>query len=494
LTSSLLDVRRGSQTPRVSNYPPYATSAAPEAIDLAEYFGLILDGWQRYVLTHALGQRRDGAWTAPKVSCWVPRQNGKGSVIEALELYWLFCSQEELIVHSAHQHRTSQKAYERLERLIRRTPDFHRLVAQYRQANGEQQIELHDGRLLQYTTRSRTAVRGFSANKLILDEAQELTQDQMAAILPTVSAQINWQVYFFGTPPDDPSAWCYGLKEDGEASTPRLAHFDWGAELDLTDPDDRAKVNHSSLWYECNPALGIRIALETVEDENKPSGLGEKFPQERLGHWQPRATTGEGVIGEQLWRDLADASSERPNTLAFAIDVNPARTHGAIVAVGPRSDGLMLAAVVDYRPGTDWIPQRAADLRDRWDPIAIGLDVKGPGGSLLLDLDRFGIKMPEDPDEPQRGDLAVPNAGDAAAAYGLIVDLARQKGLRHLDEAPLNLAVAGAGTRPLAGGSAWNRKGTADICPLVAATVAHWAYVTRVEKVTAEYDPLANIY
>lgn len=494
MTSSLLVARRGSQTPRVSNYPSYAFSAAQDVFDLAEHAGLMLDDWQRYVLTHALGQRPDAWWTAPKVSCWVPRQNGKGAVIEALELYWLFVSKEELIVHSAHQHRTSQKAYERLERMIRRTPDLHRLVAQYRQANGEQQIELHDGRLLQYTTRSRTAVRGFSANKLVLDEAQELTTEQMAAILPTVSAMQNWQVYFFGTPPDDPAAWCYGLKADGEAGDPRLAHFDWGVDLDLTDPADRAKVNDPDTWYAANPALGVRIAIETVEDENKPSGLGTKFAQERLGHWQPRVSTSGGVVDEKLWRDLADPGSDRPARVAFAIDINPARTYGAIVAIGPRDDGRMLASVVDYRPGTNWIPERAAQLKDRWNPIAIGLDVKGPGGSLLLDLDKLGIKPPADPDEPQRGDLAIPNAQDAAAAYGLIVDLVRHKGLRHLDEAPLNVAIAGAGTRPLAGGSAWDRKGVADICPLVAATVAHWAYVTRVEKVTKEYDPLDNIF
>src|SRR5690606_27814309 len=122
----------------------------------------------------------------------------------------------------------SQRAYVRLERIIRNTPALHRRVRQYRQANGEQQIELVDGRMLQYTTRSRSAVRGFSAPKVILDEAQELNAEQIAAIIPTLSAMPGWQAWFFGTPPDNPAAWCYGLKADGEAGTPRLAHFDWG--------------------------------------------------------------------------------------------------------------------------------------------------------------------------------------------------------------------------------------------------------------------------
>jgi hypothetical protein len=496
VTSSLLDVRRGSQTPRVANYPPYPTSAAEEVIDFAEYCGLFLDPWQQFVLKHGLGQRVDGSWTAPKCSCWVPRQNGKGGIIEALELAWLFLFDEDLIIHSAHQHRTAQQAYSRLERIVRRTPDIHRQVRQYRQANGEQGIELYDGRELQYTTRSRTAVRGFSAKKVVLDEAQELTSDQMAAILPTVSAMDNWQVWFFGTPPDAPDAWCYGLKEDGEASAPRLAHFDWGAALDLDKPEDLAKTHDPATWYACNPALGIRITTETVEDEDTPSGLGDKFPQERLGVWKPRAKGGSGVISDDLWKDLADRGGdpERPADLAFAIDVNRARSHTSISAVGPRADGVMVAMLIDYRRGTDWVPARMAELKAKWNPVAIGLDIRSEASTVALELAKLGIKPPADPDRPKRGDLAVPTAGDVATAFGLFVDLANNRGLCHLDEAQLNVALAGAKTRDLAGGRTWDRKGDTDISPLVSVTNAHWAYVTRVELVRSTYDPLMNIF
>jgi hypothetical protein len=447
-------------------------------------------------LGHDLGEQ----WTATKVSCWVPRQNGKGGIIEALELAWLFLFEEDLVIHSAHQHRTSQKAYERLERLIRRTPDMHRRIKQYRQANGEQQIELRDGRLLQYVTRSRTAVRGFSASKVVLDEAQVLTGEQMAAILPTVSAMENSQVWFFGTPPTDPAAWCYGLKDDGEAGSARLAHFDWGLDIDLADPASPAVVYDRDSWYAANPAMGRRedggrIAEETVEDEARPSGLGVEFPYERLGVWRPRLTAGSGVLDPKLWVEQADPTV-RPKDVAFAVDINPARTHAAIVAVGARPEGAALqAAVIAYAPGTDWVASRLAQLKADWNPVAIGLDVKGPGGSLLLDLEQVGIRPPEDADEPARGDLAVPTASQTAAAFGLFVDAVRQRALFHSDDAVLNQALNGAKTRALAGGSAWDRKGGTDICPLVAATTAHWAFLTRKHLlVDRAYDPLANIW
>lgn len=493
MTSSLLDVERvGCQTPRVANYPPYSFTEGPEVIEFARLAGLVLDEWQQYVLNHALGVRANGDWTAKKAACWVPRQNGKGAIIEALELFWLFELEEELIVHSAHQHRTSQRAYRRLEKIIKRVPELHRRVVQYRHTNGEQGVVLHDGRELQYTTRSRTAIRGFSAGKIVLDEAQELDQDQMSAILPAVSAMPNWQVWFFGTPPDNPAAWCYGLKEDGEAGIARLAHFDWGSELNPDDPDYQQRCAERERWYRHNPALGIRIDEETVEDEYKPSGLGVKFGQERLGAWKPRARRGAGVIATELWRDLVVAA-ERPASVAMAIVVNHKRTHTAIASVGPRVDGRLQVSIVDHRPGTHWVVARAMQIHERWKPVGWAVQDKGPSGTLIAPLEAAGLVQPEDRDEPRRGQLAVPWSNDVAVAYGMTIDAVTERRLVHLDEGPLNLAVAGAETRPLGGGTTWDYK--VDGAEVIqAATLAHWLYVTWAPLITRPYDPLANIW
>jgi phage terminase large subunit-like protein len=485
LTISPPDVRRGSQTPRVSNYPAYDLSAAPEIIDLARTAGLILDPWQQYVLTHGLGMHADGEWTARRVSCWVPRQNGKGAIIEALELAWLFLLDEELIIHSAHQHRTSKRAYARLEKLIRRTPSMFKRVKAFRQTNGEHEIELHDGRLLQYTTRSRTAVRGFSAPKLVLDEAQELTGEQIAAMMPTVSAMPNWQIWFFGTPPDDQAAWVYGLKEDGEAGRPRLAHFDWGVDLVAEAPGTYEKAADIELAFAANPAMGdapgCRIEPATVEDEYRPSGLGTKYPQERLGAWKPRALEGGGVIDPRVWADLGDPSSRRDGDVALAVDVTPLRTHASIAMYGVRADGLGHVQVVTYGEGVDWVVGKLAELKRVLDPVAIGLDPKGGASSLLGELEAAGIKAPADSEHPERGDLALPLAHEVAQATGQFIDAVRERRLRHVGQPELTSAVANAKTRPLLDAVAWGRKQSdVDISPLVGVTLARWAYVTRI--------------
>lgn len=483
MTSFRGGVRIGAQEPVTASWPDYDFSAAPEFIDLAESAGLTLDPWQRFVLTHGLGQTDDDEWTAKRAALWVPRQNGKGGVIEALELGWLFLTKEDLIIHSAHQHKTAMRAYVRLRRIIQGAPHLHKRVKAYREAHGEQAIELKDGRLLQYATRSRTALVGFSAPKVVLDEAQELTGEQVGAIMPTVSAMRHWQVWFFGTPPAAPDAWVYGLKEDGEAGKPRLAHFDWGIRFDPFTDEGRREMLALATWYRSNPALGIRIEQTTVEDEAAPSGLGDLFAQQRLGYWLPRARKGGGPISLDAWQAqaLESALARRPEEIVLAVQVAHDRSRTAIVACGARPDapGGLLVTVVDYRPGTHWVVDRLAELKARWSPVAIVLQDKGPTGSLLDALRTAGMAPAADRKRPEPGDVRIPWSDDVADGFGKFVDAVAQQRLFHLDEAPLNQAIAAAGTRALGGATAWDYRATVDVSPLLAATLAVWGWESQ---------------
>jgi len=479
LTSSPLSARRGSQTPRIANFPAYASSAADEVIELARAAGLVLDPWQCFVLRHGLGELSTGQWAAFMVALWVARQNGKGGIIEALELAWLFLFGERLILHSAHEYKTAQEAFLRIKGLIQNTPDFDKRVNRYWQANGEQGIELVGGQRLRFVARSKTSGRGFSGDKNVLDEAQELTVEQMAALLPTMSARPNPQVWLFGTPPEDPTAWVYTVRENGENNTdPRLAYFDWGiGDIDPSDVEALKILDDVDAWYAANPALGIRITEDFVAGERRM--LQAKFAAERLGAWLPKLTSGSSIIDAELWRRLADRNAERPLRVAFAIDVSPDRMFGSIAMAGFRPDGKVQLAIVEHRPGTEWIPARARELRDRWDPIVFAVDARGPVASLRGDLAAVGIVEANKKHPAHRGQLTVLDSTDAATAWGMFVDSARQERLHHSDDAPLNLALSSAKTRTLGDGSAWARRsGGADISPLVAGTEAHWALIT----------------
>jgi hypothetical protein len=69
---------------------------------LASIAGLHLDEWQQNVIIGSLGEVRPGKWAAFEVGAVVPRQNGKGSILEARELAGMFLFDEKLIIHSAH--------------------------------------------------------------------------------------------------------------------------------------------------------------------------------------------------------------------------------------------------------------------------------------------------------------------------------------------------------------------------------------------------------
>ncbi len=90
---------RGAQRPRVCWVPPYRSSTGEEALEVCALAGLHLDPWQAYVLREALGERPDGQWAAREVGLVVPRQCGKGAILEARELAGLFVLDERLIVH-----------------------------------------------------------------------------------------------------------------------------------------------------------------------------------------------------------------------------------------------------------------------------------------------------------------------------------------------------------------------------------------------------------
>src|SRR3954467_11750979 len=102
MTSSESELR-GVQRPRLSSVPAFGSSAGAEAVELAASVGLTMDPWQARVLHGAVGEREDGRWSAFEVGLLVPRQNGKGSILEARELAGLFLFGEQLIIHSAHE-------------------------------------------------------------------------------------------------------------------------------------------------------------------------------------------------------------------------------------------------------------------------------------------------------------------------------------------------------------------------------------------------------
>lgn len=506
MSASLIASPRSVRRPRVDVHPPITHSYAPVAIELAAAAGLVLDDWQQDALTTMLAVRPGGKWLCFEYGEIVGRQNGKGSILEARALAGLLLFGEQLVMWSAHEYKTAMEGFRRVLVLLKRlghqvNPNNDNLwsvdgiLVKIVNTNGEESLErLDTGARLKFIARSKGSGRGFSGDCIIIDEAFAYTLEQQEALMFTLSARPNPQIIYTSSPPLDGVSGdvMYHLRERAlSGGDDSLGWRDWGLDGDLENLDD-IELDDRELWAATNPAYPHRLSETAVLRErraNSPAG----FARERLGIWPRRIRGGGGVIPVELWRSLVLEDPERPADVALSVVINHTRSHSAIVAVGPIADGRLVISVMDNWPGTAWVVGRLVELRERWRPVAIAMQDKGPTASLLLDLERAGITPPAEPDRPARGDLAVPWAQEIAAGYGMFVDAVKEQRLAHLDELPLNVAVAEAQTRPLGSGTAWDYR-VASSAPLIAATQALWAYLTRRDLVDQGNGEPFNIW
>lgn len=455
---------QGDQRPRLLSVPPYTASDGEDVVRLAAAAGLDLDPWQQFVLREALG-RRDGKWAAFEVCAIVARQNGKGAILEALELAALFLFERvRLILHSAHEFKTCAEHFRRVLGLIQSSPDFEREVSRVRTQTGAEAIELKDGTRLRFVARSSGSGRGFSGDLIVLDEAQKLGDEAMAALLPTLSARPDPQVWYTATAGNESSVQLGRVRARGLADgDPSLAFFEWSAE-DGDDPAD------PQVWAKANPGLGIRITPGYVARE-RAALAPEKFAAERLtiGRYPLDAADAWRVIPREVWLEAQDTRSEPLAPVAFAAAVSGDRSHAAIGVAGRRADGLLHIEVADYKPGTAWVVPRLEELAAKHGPCAVVIDASGHEGSFVTPLETAGTEV------------LSPAARQVAQAFGQFYEAAVDSAeLRHRGDESLAAALGGADTRELAEGRTWHRRASsADISPLVAVTLALWGFGER---------------
>lgn len=455
----------GSQRPSLLVAPPRVSSAGDDAIELAESFGLVLDEWQQFAVRELLGEREDGSWAARKGGLIVPRQNGKGEVLEVIELAGLLLHGEKVIIHSAHLYPTSREAFLRAKMHIENS-SLVKLFKKPRMTNGEQGLETLDGRRLQYMSRTKGGGRGFSGDRIILDEAYDIPDLMVNAIEPTMSARPNGQLLLASTTPGqivENSGYLRRTRATATSADPgRLTWVEWSC-----DPDDNP--DDVDVWVKTNPALGIRITLEAIEGE-RASMSDAGFRTERLGLW-PAEADHLRVIPESWWQSCEDTTSEISGRVSFTFDVSPDRGTASIAVAGKNDQGVDHIELVDRRAGTGWLLPRLVELADRHEGAVIGCDPVGPAGGLLADLRAAGLEVTEI------------KMAEYGRACGLFYDLIASTheavavgglgSLRHIGQPELGVALANADRRPMGDAWAWSRKtSAADITCLVAVTLA----------------------
>lgn len=456
------------------------------AIELAASAGLFLDPWQQLAIRTILAEAADGAPVAFEATLVVPRQNGKGSVLEALALAWLFLTDADLILWSAHEFKTAAEGFRRLRTLILGAPHLAKRVAEngIRTAAGNESIELVTGQRIKFIARSKGSGRGFPATKVILDEAYELADEETDALIPTLSTKHEGQVVYTSSAGMATSHKLRSLRDRGrKGGDTSLCYLEWGGTATCATTcgheleNKTCALNDRGLWRDANPSIDIRIFTSFIEKERRalsPAG----FSRERLGIWdEPH---GESPIPVALWSACRDANSSISSAPIIAIDVTPGLGAAAVAAAGWRADGLPHVEVIRHDPGVEWVHEFVVGVVKRQNPAAVALFGSAPVRALVPDLEAAGVKV-----------MVIGDGESAAACAALQADVLHER-LRHFGDPLLVAALSGAARRDVGdGGWTWRRKtSTADISPLVAVTAARWGL--SVVPPVPDYDPLKS--
>lgn len=478
----------GAAHPRVLVHPPLVDVRAGEAaILLAARAGMTLEPWQADGLRVMLARRLDGKWAAFEYGEILARQNGKSATLLACALAGFLILGERTILWSAHEVKTSMRAWRDLRRLLRTLGrevndnliEIDGIPIKVSAANGSEGFErLDTGQEIKVVARSKGSGRGFSTDRMIVDEAFAYTEEHQDALMPTLTARPNPQICYASSPPLNGATGgpMYALRKRAlRGGDETLAWRDWGIATDLDDvlalPEDEraAFLDRRDLWAASNPALGRgRVTEESILRNRR--GLSERgFAREVLGCWPREVDAAQPwpVIGERAWRARATASERPSGPVAFAIAASYPNAGRVALTVAGRLDGQLVVQVIRHDTGTSWVVDEVKRLRDHWGPFAIVADPKGPCDSVVADLEAAGV------------DLVRPNANDAATAAGVLYAAAAGDApyLAHFGQADLDHAVATAETRPL--GEAWRWRRTEHSAPLEAASLAAWAVVTQ---------------
>jgi hypothetical protein len=477
VSAGLAEALSGAQAPTFHLAPAAAHGfEADDAIELASRYGLVPDEWQALVLRDWLGVRDDGRWAATRCGLAVPRQNGKNGILEMRELYGMVLRGESFL-HTAHEVKTARKAYKRLlsffddDVVPPKFPELTALVVEIRRANGQEAIYLSNGGSVEVISRSKGSGRGFTVDVIVVDEAQELSDDDFAALTPTRSAAPlkNPQLIFTGTPPSPSMSGdvftrirAAGLKGDD----PRLSWHSWecSEDADLDSPEAAALSN---------PALGGRVSYESVADERADMD-DETFARERLGVWASNTADRWLVIPHAKWAARAGAEGRPDGPVAFALSASWPNAETGAIAVAGYKGGQVYVQVVEHRPGTSWMPARMKQLQDEHKPVVVVLDDRDPAKCEKQALKDAGVQ------------LRSLTTLEATEAYGMFIAavMGDTPYLWHYDQPELNNAVASADNRPVGDAHTWMRKGPHDISPLVAGTDAAYGLA-----VTPAYPP-----
>lgn len=452
-----MTVRIGEQTPTRSLILPYGKSSGNEAVESYEKSGRHAYDWQRFLVDAMMAKNKQGLWVHMNFGYSVPRQNGKNEVVAIRELKGL--EDGERILHTAHRTTTSAAAFNRLLAILEESGYEEKTDFKSIKATGREKIELIGGGLIEFRTRTSTGGLGESFDLLVIDEAQEYTDDQRSALMYTIAASQNPQTIYTGTPPTPISSGTV-FTNLRESTLFGVSENNGWAEWSVEKQSD---IRDKKLWYQTNPSLGLRVSERNIQAEVGDDDID--FNIQRLGLWIQYNQ--KSAISENEWNELeVDKVPELKGKLFAGIKFGHDGANIALSIAVKTEDDKVFVETIDcqsVRNGHGWLIHflRNADINK--------VVIDGANGQGMLSDAMKQVKLKR-PILPTVKEIILANAMFEQALY--------QQTIEHRNQPSLFQVVTNCDKRNIGTSGGFGYRSQVeenDIVLMESMILAHWA-------------------
>lgn len=475
----MAEQRKGRQTPTQSVVLPYYDTKGQEAIDYYNSSGRIAQEWQELLLSDILAFNDEGLWVHTKFGYSVSRRNGKNEIVAIREVFGLLNG--EKILHTAHRTTTSSSASKRLADILNgmgyteiarpKKDEKYEKAYIYSKQLGLEKIKLLDesGGICDFRTRTSKGGLGEGFDLLVIDEAQEYTDDQESALKYVVSDSKNPQTIFCGTPPTTVSAGTVFLKFRNRTLSGTAQNSGW-AEWSVPELSD---VKDRELWYETNPSLGTILTERKILDET--TGDEVDFNIQRLGLWLKYNQ--KSAISKTEWNEMKIGTEGLGEKLTGPLFVGIKFGHDGLhvalsIAVRMKDKKIFVETVDcrDVKSGTLWMIDFLKNA-----PIA-KVVIDGANGQQLLadEMKEYKLKNP-----------ILPTVKEIILANTMFEQGISKMDIAHAGQPSLEQSVCNCEKRAIGSNGGFGYKALkegVEIALLDSVILAYWACSTSKEK------------
>ena len=452
----------GCQEPSVKIAPKYDKSDGYRAAKILQAGGFVLDPWQSDLLDDWLAFTPGMKWKCKTCGGSVPRQNGKTGLIEGRAQAGMIIYNEQ-VLYTAHLQKTATETFEEMAAFFD-SAALRKHVKDIKTALGREQIILKSGARVKFLARTRNGGRGQHGDLLIFDEAQELDEDAQASFLPAISASLNPQTIYVGTPPDPNAAGTVfrGIRQKAlDKKTKTTAWFEFSVK-EIGDVLDKQR------WADTNPALGRRILLSTIEGECEQMSA-DTFARERLGWWTPVVVHKEDfALDKKKWAACVSDEPKPEGKTAYGVKFTADGSTVCLAGAVIPEDGPARISIIEVKSTGQGLQWLADWLNERYKKASCVVIDGRNGVDVLVDKIADTWKA--------KNSVIRPSVKNVIAAVGNLTDAINDKAVTwYSKQELLNDSATTSVKRAISGGWGFGGENSA---PLEACSLALWGAKT----------------